>query len=399
MRKTLFIFMFVALSGLVSAQSETKVLDAFGAYENGMYVKAGQLFDDLILEKSTQITKYQYYKGLALYQQGKFDAARDELEKVNPDRYIEVNLWLAKIYALKTDPKKAISYLQQYLKATKVLDISGIKKDSAFYSLHSGNAWFMLWQEENLKSEIVDYNDAKLLLNRKQFSQARNVLDHQISKGITSADIFALNSEIYAEEGNQQLAIDQINRALSIDAQNTEYLKLKATYLERLDKTRDALEILNTVLQLSPEDFQTRYLRASLAFEVSQFELAKADLEILTKYFENPEYDFLSGKTDYELGNYVSALKTFNHIMEKEKPRAEYYKARGMTYYKTKIFNSAAYDLSMSLDISPDDPETNLYLGLAENSRGNSKMACYYLKRAKNYGSLEAGKYLEKYCQ
>lgn len=399
MRKIVYIFTFIALSDLVFAQSETKVLDAFGAYENGMYAKAGQLFDDLKTEKPTQITKYRYYKGLTLYQQGKFDEARDELEKVNSDRYIEADLWLAKIYALKTDPKNAIGHLQQYLKSTKVLDISSIKKDSAFYSLHSGNDWFMLWQEENLTSEMVDYSDAKILLNRKQFSQARNVLDHQISKGTTSADIFALNSEIYTEEGNQQLAIDQINHALGKDAQNTAYLKLKATYLQKLDRTPDALEILNTVLQLSPEDFQARYLRARLAFELSQYELAKADLEILTKYFESPEYEFLAGKTDYELGNYVSALKTFNHMMEREKPRAEYYKARGMTFYKTKIFSSAAYDLSMSLDLLPDDPETNLYLGLAEKSRGNSKMACYYLQRAKNFGSLEAGKYLEKYCQ
>ena len=85
--------------------------------------------------------------------------------------------------------------------------------------------------------------------------------------------------------------------------------------------------------------------------------------------------------------------------METEKPRAEYYKARGLTYYQTRVYDQAAYDLSMSLDIIPDDAETNLYLGLAEKNRGNSKTACYYLKRAKDYGSKEAVGYLTSYCK
>jgi Flp pilus assembly protein TadD len=107
----------------------------------------------------------------------------------------------------------------------------------------------------------------------------------------------------------------------------------------------------------------------------------------------------LLGRADYEMGNYLSALKVFNKLMETEAPRADYYKARGMTYYKTRIFESAAYDLSMSLDLSPNDPETNLYLGLAEKSRGNNEMACYFLQRAKNFGSIEADNYIKTYCK
>jgi len=169
--------------------------------------------------------------------------------------------------------------------------------------------------------------------------------------------------------------------------------------LQKLGRNEDATELLTKVLEISPEDFSTRYKRAGLAFEMENFDLAKSDLEILTKYFNLTEYSFLLAKTDYELGNYISALKAFNRIMDTEKPRAEYYKARGMTYFQTRIFDQAAYDLSMSLDITPDDAETNLYLGLAEKNRGNNEMACYYLLRAKQFGSREADGFLTSYCK
>jgi tetratricopeptide (TPR) repeat protein len=399
MRKIDFILTILAFASLSFGQSDTKVLDAFGAYENGRYTEAAQFFHELAEEQYTKRPKYQYFKGLACYHSGDYATAKTELEKASDASYENADLWLAKIYAVNEDVSGALHYLNKYLESEGVVDITAIKKDSLFRILHGTNEWFMLWQEDNISSGQLAFSDAKYHLDRKQYSSAHRIMDDHVFEGEASAEIYALNSEVYSEEGIQQLAIDEINKALKIDERNTGYMVMKASYLAKSDRINDAIDILSSVLEISPEDFATRYERAELAYTNEDYDLARSDLEILTRYFERAEYDFLMGKTYYESGNYVSALKTFNRIMEREKPKAKYYKARGMTYYKTRIFDQAAYDLSMSLDLSPNDPETNFYLGLAEQNRGNNKMACYYLLRAKNYGNIEAEKFIEKYCK
>lgn len=399
MKKIIYILTLLTYVNLAFGQPDKKVLDAFAHYENGQYSEATQLFLEIAKEKSASASKYQYYCGLAYYKQGDYNNALSEFELAREGGFMEAILWIAKVYSINGDIQNAISYLSTYLNSEQAIDINTVKKDVAFRSLHNSDKWFELWQEENLRPEQIASIDAKYYLDKNQFTQAHQTLDNQINYGNTSAELYALNSKAYATEGIQQLAIDEINKALKIEENNTRYLLLKAAYLENCDRVSDALEILNDVLEISPEDFSTRYKRANLAFAVGEYNLAKSDLEILTKYFMNAEYEFLLGETYYKLENYVSALKTFNHIMEREKPKAEYYKARGMTYYQTRIFDQAAYDLSMSLDLSPTDPETNLYLGLSEKNRGNSEMACYYLQRAKNCGSKEAVNYLNSSCK
>ena len=85
--------------------------------------------------------------------------------------------------------------------------------------------------------------------------------------------------------------------------------------------------------------------------------------------------------------------------MENDTSNAEYFKARGLTYYQTHTYQQAAYDLSMSLDLVPDDQKANYYLGLAQHSLGNEKMACYYMNRARKYGELKAIEFLQENCR
>lgn len=391
---------FLLLWGIgISGQENPKVLDAFAYFEKGSYSAAIELFDELALEQSSSRVKYQFYNGLAAYNAGSIGVAEEEFKKALAGGNTEANLWLAKVCIRNNELEKAIVFLQKYLQSPNTFLIDAVKMDADFRSLHGTDQWFMLWQDENLRPEQIVISDAYYFLKHQQFAQAHEILDRQIADNSPVAELYALNSKVYDEQDNQQLAIAEINHALQIDEENTEYLFLKASYLQKLNRNSYAIEVLNEVIDLAPENFSARYKRAIIAFEDGQFDLAKSDLEILTSYFRNSAYEFLLGKTDYELGNYISALKTFNRIMENEKPRAEYYKYRGMTLYQSRIYDQAAYNLSMSLDITPDDAETNLYLGLSEKNIGNSTMACYYLQRARNYGSTEAADYLQRFCK
>ena len=107
---------------------------------------------------------------------------------------------------------------------------------------------------------------------------------------------------------------------------------------------------------------------------------------------------FLGGELAYAQGNYVDALKYFNDLLERDQSKASFFKARGLTYYQTRIYKQAGYDLSMSLDLDPDDPEVNYYKGLTENALGDTYKACYYMQRALRDDYLPAKEYLDKHC-
>jgi lipoprotein NlpI len=104
------------------------------------------------------------------------------------------------------------------------------------------------------------------------------------------------------------------------------------------------------------------------------------------------------GQILYKESRYLDALKYFNKLLEDDASQAKYFFARGMTYFQTKTYKFAAYDLSMSLDLEPDNAEANLYLGITSYYIGNEELCCYYLNRAKNFGEMTAITYLQKYC-
>jgi tetratricopeptide (TPR) repeat protein len=399
MKKLTGILILLTWVCMTYGQTNTRVLDAFAYYEKEEYGMAAGLFEDLADEQDIREGKFQYYAGLSNYQLGNFGQAEHNFEQAMKGGYHEALLWLAKINVVSGSQEASISYLKQYLHQAGIIDINRIKKDPVFRELHNTESWFALWQEENLNPGVIAFTDAKSLISRKQFSEAQNLLDDQPITDNDQAEFHALKSELFLEEGNPQLSVDEINQALKTDPDNTLYLRMRADYLEKSGRIKEATDAYSAILEITPEDFSVRFSRAKLYFDQGLFDAAERDLQILNHYFDRTEYKFLLGETHYETSNYVFALKIFNRIIESETPRAEYYKARGMTYYKTRIFDQAAYDLSMSLDLSPDNAETNLYMGLAEKSLGNTKMACYYLLRARRFGSTEADNYLSSYCK
>ena len=70
-----------------------------------------------------------------------------------------------------------------------------------------------------------------------------------------------------------------------------------------------------------------------------------------------------------------------------------------MLFYDTETYKRASYDLSMSLDLNPDDAETNYYMALAQWKLGRTQEACFFMKRARSYNEVEVQEWLQKNCR
>lgn len=400
MKRTILITLILGLfCSFSEAQTAVKdVIHACGLFGSGRYEESVAVFDRVIDNYPKYIPKCTYYRGISLYRLQRFTDAKYDLQFASKSGFAEANLWLARIEVHFGQFNDAAYYIEKYLRNAKHPEISQIKKDSVFRKLHDTDAWFSLWQKDLITDESKIHEEVNFYMNKKDFEQAHEKIESNLGKEYDDAYLYMLNSEVYFQEEINQLALNEINRAISLQPENAELLERKVRYLVQLKLNDKAVEIITKLLENDPGDFSLRFMRANAAFGAGNYELAEDDNTIYLKYFDEPDAKFLMGRILYEETRYLEALKYFNKLLESDTSQAKYFFARGMTYYQTKTYKFAAYDLSMSLDLEPDNAQANLYLGIAKYHLGDNKLCCYYLKRAKNFGELSAISYLQKYC-
>jgi tetratricopeptide (TPR) repeat protein len=398
--KKLSTLVFIFLNCVAYNQTPSEAyLDAFGKFESGAYKDAIEAFNRIIAINDKFDQKVALYKGIAEYRTGDYAVAGKDLLSLAEKGNAEANFWIASTYACIGNKKDALLYIERYLRQTIDPAIEEIKKDTVFKFLHKTDEWFELWQNDWLSDEQKAIIEAGYYTDKKDFTRAHQIIDNKLMGGSPQARLYAFNSTVYAQEDNIELALNEINSALALELSNTNFLKQRAGYLQSLCKYSEALSDLNLVLDSNPEDFTAHFNRARAAFGAKQLEVAKNDILLYLKYFSSAGALYLAAQIFYASEEYFKALKYFNLLIKDQKPDALYYRGRGLTYYQTRSYEFAAYDLSMSLDLDPNNAEANLYLGLSEYNKGNNKSACYYLKRAKNNGELKAIEYLQKFCK
>jgi tetratricopeptide (TPR) repeat protein len=213
------------------------------------------------------------------------------------------------------------------------------------------------------------------------------------------AEYFALRADVYMLEENYAAAVADYSMALSLDKNEPEYYFNRGQAFLRSEKFRNATDDFSKGLRLEPAQFEFYLERAQAYAGLSDYKAAVSDAVFYLDFFpEDQQAISLCGELNYQNEDYINALKCFNRNMKSDPNNADYYKARGKTYLKTKTYTYAISDLAMSLDLKPDDGETYLYMGLAKYETGDKEGACSDLQKAQRFGNTLALKYSIEYC-
>jgi tetratricopeptide (TPR) repeat protein len=393
----LFIFLTANSQAQIRDKNETEI-SAYGYLLNGSYQTSVGLFNSMINNCIPVKAEWYLYRGIAKFYLGEFPQAEIDFNEAIEKGEIAAYIWKGRVYAGSGKSKEAVMSVGNYLKFTPDPDLLMIKQDSLLKTISKTDDWFDFWQSDWQNSVQKLLEDVRYYLKIGEFRKAHNLIDVSVEQS-NNPLIYAASSEIYAQEDNLALALSEINTALTFEATNVNFLKMKAGYQLKLLKYKDAIGTFSQILFLKPGDFNARYGRSFAAFLAEDYNLAKSDVAIYRKFFDSDSVSFLSAKIEYNTGNYRNTLHLINPLLEKDKSKAEYFKLRGMTFYQTQLFNQAAYDLSMSLDLVPDDAESNFYLGLTEKTLGNKSMACFYLNRAVKHGEKRAIPFQQEVCE
>jgi Flp pilus assembly protein TadD len=95
----------------------------------------------------------------------------------------------------------------------------------------------------------------------------------------------------------------------------------------------------------------------------------------------------------------MNSLRCFNSNLKEDQANPVYFKARGKAYLKTSTLQYAISDLSMSLDLNPEDGETWMYLGVAKLQAGLKEEACSDFRKAIQLGMTAALQYQVDNCR
>jgi len=375
--------------------SQAQEEDAYGYFHAGKFDQSLSAFNLLIEGEMTPRSSDLLKRGIAYYRLGNFPAALKDLKHAAEKEETEALLWLARLHSVTGDTHAALTFLSEYVKKSNGLDFHLVRKDSLFRSYHGSDQWFNIWQDENLTEE------ARVIDQARKFSIAGKREDAILllqSSNLNTPAVRTASSELYAEKGEIQFAVNELNKGLGMNPGNSALLKQKSKYLLKLGDSRTAFGILSQLVQSDPSDFSLHLLVANAALQSGILDAAQQHIQIYLKYTDEEEAVLIAGKIDLEAGNYMNSIRYFNRLLERDSSNATYFKARGMAYYQTNTFSQAAYDLSMSLDLVPYDGESNYYLGLTQSKLGNKKAACYYMNRAKKYGDKRAHIYLIENC-
>jgi len=184
--------------------------------------------------------------------------------------------------------------------------------------------------------------------------------------GIFSTQVFALEDYdrqalslaaytmgvIHDLEGETNEAIQQYEKSLVYRDNYASHLRVGANYA-RVGRLEDALDELQKVLEVEPDNIQARYLLALIYSTQKKF--------------------------DQAAGEYESILKS---VSKAEPENIEIYGYLGQLYYSLKQYDKAINQYEMILSLRPKNPDVMFLLGSLYLEVGKRKEAATLFNRA-----------------
>jgi tetratricopeptide (TPR) repeat protein len=349
-------------------------------------------------------------RGEAFVRTGAYEKAIMDFEEANQIYPGVSEFWLAKTYALSGDQARAIGHLKSHLSSDFRLSEDSIKKDPDFDNLQQSNEWYALWEREWFTAEEKAAADVAYYMKKGMPDKALDLMNNEIAASPGSVKLLINRGKVSMQQGNQAAAISDFNQAAGTDKKNRtaqadvggleEIYALRGLAYLKAGKFKEAAGDFSRAIKEKPEDFVLYLNRARASAGMRDWEAAIRDAQTYLRYFPNDgAVIYQCGTYYYDAEDYMNALKYFNRNLKEDPNNSLYYKARGMTYIKTATYRYAVNDLSMSLDLNPEDAETWMYLGVAKIFTGDQENGCSDLEKARQLGSTEAVRYMLERCK
>jgi len=249
-----------------------------------------------------------------------------------------------------------------------------------------------------------DLQEIDKLLKKGDYRTAITILTELIKENPKNGSLFASRGRALMDSGLCTHALHDFDEALRLSPEQINSIFQKATCLQRLSRSDEALAALNNLVFKYPTDVSVHYRRGLYLFGIKEF----ADsVESYNKAIElNPNqaevYDARSAAY-VALGDMAEALKDMNKAIELQPNNAFYYCHRASYFYQEGLYSTALGDLNKGLRLNANLSELSALKGVIQVKLGEFQAGMESLNKAisidsKNYNAYYNRGFL-KYMQ
>ncbi len=364
----------------------------------GSYSQAVKTFSLVVTENPKDVLawlgKGEGYFGLKQYDQALKDFYKAQSMESNVS-----SLWIAKCYAMKSDPVNSMKALENHMRSPYKLPEKEIVMEPAFQKVERTKEWRSFWKNEWYKPYDKQKANAVYQLKKGNYNKAIAELSILLNQNEDDASLYFLRSQAYKSNGEENRSLIDLNLAIKKDPENSMYRTERARLYKTMDRQEEAVKDYTELIANHPDEFEAYLNRAALLLEMKKYDRALSDVNFYLQYFENShEAQYFAGEICYEAGKYHNAVKYLNKALNLNQGNEEYFIVRGNIYSKMNTLDQAIDDYSMALDLNPNNPDIYFNRGIARLKSNDASNACYDFKKAFNMGKKEALEYLQRHC-
>jgi cytochrome c-type biogenesis protein CcmH/NrfG len=156
--------------------------------------------------------------------------------------------------------------------------------------------------------------------------------------------------------GQYSDAVDSLNKVLQIEPNNVTVQFLKGSSLYEQEKYSDAVDSLNKVLQIEPNNVTAQYLKGSSLYKEAKYSDAVNSFDtVINIDTNNTDALLYKGLSLYNLEKYNDAISEFNRVrlVQPTNINALFYK--GLSLYNLERYNEAVAYYDRILEIDPNN--------------------------------------------
>ncbi|MEM9679628.1 MAG: tetratricopeptide repeat protein [Bacteroidota bacterium] len=199
------------------------------------------------------------------------------------------------------------------------------------------------------------------------------------------------------QQGKIEEAIAELDKAIKKTSDFRPALLNRGAYKSEIGDTMGALEDYQKLLEVDPDN---TFALFNMANSYSDLDKPKKAIEYYTKALETDgalkASSINDGQALYIRTNFD--LKRFDSDMDYDMPDYEIYFERGIEYLKDKQYDNAISDFNSCLELRHNERDSNYYLGEAFIGMKDSLKACIHYTKSEKLGDQDSKDKLKVYC-
>jgi tetratricopeptide (TPR) repeat protein len=314
------------------------------------------------------------------------------------DHYADFEL--CKLYANLNLYDSACFYLEDHLLSSYKLMSNEIEQEPDLEAFRKTKYWQELWSKGFYNEEEKSIERAIYYKEKGELDLALDMLDEVLLKNKNSSQAMFYRAQFVVQlNEDYRYAISDLKKAVKLQPENNQYIRLLADYYLHELKYKKALESYKKANSLFPYLISDWYNLSKSYYRNNDFENAIQYIKSFLKIdIKNIEAHKLAGLIYYDSEKYEESIAILTKAIYINSRRADILFARGKSYLDNENYHKAGMDFNIALDLDSKNGEIWYYKALAFLYQEKKEEACKYFTKASYYHFYRADEYLLKEC-